>query len=91
MHDFTSFDNFSLVSWLLQYGAYQACYYPSLRRSRVAAEREAASRGLRWWLGRTHYRRWDGRPSPSTDIRLVPGIRPRTLEQAMAARQACHY
>lgn len=73
MHDFSTFSDFSLVSWLLQYGAYQACYYPGMRRSRLAAEREADARSLRWWLGRTHYRRWDGRLGPAIDVRRVPG------------------
>ena len=55
MHDFSGFDDLDFVSWLLQYSGRQAGFYPGLRRSRVAAEREAAKRGLPWWRGETYY------------------------------------
>lgn len=37
-----------VVEWLVQYSGRQAGYYPGLRRTRVAAEREAMRRGLEW-------------------------------------------
>lgn len=40
----------ALVVWLCDYSGVMAGYYPGMRRQRVAAEREAARRGLEWWL-----------------------------------------
>ncbi len=52
-HNFQTFSDHALVSWLGQYSGPQAGYYPGIRRTRLAAEREAAIRGLAWWRGFT--------------------------------------
>lgn len=49
MRDFKTYSDFDLVLWLAQYSGRQAGFYPGIRRSRVEAERVAATRGLRWW------------------------------------------
>lgn len=46
----TSMSDYDLVGWLAQYAGKQAGYYPALRRQRIAAESEAARRGLAWKL-----------------------------------------
>jgi hypothetical protein len=66
-------DDWNLVLWLASYAGRQAGYYPGLRKTRVAAEREAARRGLDW--RRAIVATPDHRPSRryAIDPRVVAG------------------
>lgn len=65
---FDQMSDYNLAYWLLQYGAFNAGYYPDIRRLRHAAEREAIKRNMKWWNGWTRGHDKDGKPR----VHLLP-------------------